>query len=272
MNLLIPYNKNTYDETKIYANSYLLGIKNYTVNMNNLIEESELEEVLTKLKQDNFEIFVNLNKNMFKDDLNNLRVLLRKLNNQNVIVCFYDVSVIEIVKEEQLNIELAWHQEHMTTNYLTINYWKEKGCNYTFLSNEITKEEIEEIKQNTTSKLILQVFGYIPMFVSKRPLITNYKKYFDIKDESKIYNLEYNNRLYPIIENDEYLEAYDAKIRNAYDIEADYIYLNDFLIKNDKFIEVLRCYKEKKYDELEKLYEKQEGFLEEKTVYRVKDL
>lgn len=271
MKLLIPFNEKNYEQTKEYVNAYLIGIKDFTVNQNYLIEITALDSVIEKIKNDNKEIFININKNMFHKDLMPLRKLLKSLNKKVTAVCFYDVSVIGIVKEEKLDIDLVWHQEHATTNYLTINYWLEKGCNYTFLSNEITKEEIEEIKKNTKSKLILQTFGYIPMFVSKRPLITNYKKYFNIEDESKLYNLEYQDKHYPILEKDEFLESYDAKIRNAHDIDVEYNYLNDFLIE-DKFIEVLKCYKEKEFERLDEMFEKYEGFLNEKTVYRVKDL
>lgn len=272
MKLLIPFNEETFNESLKYVDSYLVGILGFTVNQDYLIDETNLENIIEKITTNKKEVFVNINKNMFHDDLKPLRELLIKLNKLNIKgVCFYDVSVIGIVKEENLDLNLVWHQEHATTNYLTINYWYEKGCNYTFLSNEITKEEIEEIKKNTKSTLILQTFGYIPMFVSKRPLITNYKKYFNIKDDRKLYNLEYQDKHYPILEK-EFLESYDAKIRNAYDIEVDYKYLNDFLIEKDKFIEVLRCYKENDYEKLVTLYEKYEGFLNEKTVYRVKDL
>lgn len=272
MKLLIPYNEETYNDSLKYTDSYLIGIKGYTVNMGYLVTEKDLNTVIEKIKKDNKQIFININKNMFNKDLEKLKKLLKDLNNKDIKLCFYDVSIIEIVREEKLNIDLVWHQEHATTNYLTINYWKEKGCKYTFLSNEITKEEIEEIRKNTNSILILQTFGYIPMFISKRPLITNYKKYFNIKDDSKIYNLEYQDKLYPIIEKEEFLESYDAKIRNAYDIKVDYNYLNDFLIEKEKFIEVLKCYKERNFKKLETLFEKYEGFLKEKTVYRVKDL
>ena len=246
MKLLIPYNEETYNDSLKYTDSYLIGIKGYTVNMGYLVTEKDLNTVIEKIKKDNKQIFININKNMFNKDLEKLKKLLKDLNNKDIKLCFYDVSIIEIVREEKLNIDLVWHQEHATTNYLTINYWKEKGCKYTFLSNEITKEE--------------------------RPLITNYKKYFNIKDDSKIYNLEYQDKLYPIIEKEEFLESYDAKIRNAYDIKVDYNYLNDFLIEKEKFIEVLKCYKERNFKKLETLFEKYEGFLKEKTVYRVKDL
>lgn len=270
-------NKDMIQSTLKYTDAYLLGIHHFSVNMPFYLEIEEIEEVVSLLKDNGKEVFFNINKNMFKQDLIDLEHLLEKIESLKIDgICFYDISVISIMKKRGFKTPLIWHQEHFTTNYLTIDYWLENGVKMTFLSNEITKEEIEEIKNHTKSKLILQAFGYVPIFLSKRPLVENYKKYFHIKDNSEIYYMEKEHLKYPLRNLDGDFEVYNAKILNALEmvktLNLDYIYFNSFLIKEDEFINVLICYQEQKLNQISNKYPIELGFLDKKTVYRVKDL
>jgi putative protease len=275
--MISPSSKSMIQKTISYTDSYLLGIKNFSVNLPFYLKEEELNEIVTLLKENQKEIFININKNMFSKDLEPLEKLLEKIETLQIDgICFYDISVISIMKRRGFKTPLVWNQEHFTTNYLTIQFWKEKGVDYTFLSNEITKEEIKEIKENVSSQLILQAFGYVPIFFSKRPLVTNYKNYFSLQDTSKIYYMKKDQFKYPLRELDGSFEAYHAKILNTLEIikelEIDYVYLNSFLIEEDTFIKVLSDYKKNDFASIYQLYPKEMGFLDKKTVYRVRDL
>lgn len=57
---------------------------------------------------------------------------------------------------------------------------------YTYLSAEITLDEIIEISKNTSVKLIVPTFGYLPIFASMRHTVKNYLNRFNLKDNSKI--------------------------------------------------------------------------------------
>ena len=216
---------------------------------------------------------------MRNSDLENVEKTLKALESLNIKgIFYYDISVLSIVKRLNLDIDLVWSQEHATTNYSTINYWNNLGATYTYLSNEITKEEILQIKNNTNSKLIVQVFGYITMFNSKRHLITNYLKYFKLDSNDKIYYMEKENNKYPVIDTYDGTEVYTSKILNAFDEylefesnNIEYACFNSFLIDDDKFIEVLRNYDEgiNKVDIILG-YNTFEGFMNTKTVYKVK--
>lgn len=270
-------NKEMINKTLELTDAYLLGFKNYSVNLPFYFEENELEEIVELLKENKKEIFININKNMFSKDLPKLELFLERIEKLNVDgIIFYDVSVISIMKKNDFKTPLVWNQEHFTTNYLTIEYWLSNSVKTCFLSNEITIEEIEEIKENTTSKLILQGFGYVPIFLSKRPLISNYKDYFKLNDNSKIYYMEKDGKKYPLRELDGNFECYNARLLNSLEkiekLNIDYVYLNSFLIEEDNFLKVLSSFKNKDYKNINSLYKEELGFLEQKTVYRVKDL
>ncbi len=275
--MIAPKNKNMILKTIDKVDAYLLGVENFSVNLPVSFSLKEIKEILPILKKENKEIFLSLNKNMFSSDLEPLEKCLEEIEPFSIDgICFYDVSIPSIWKRRHFKTPLVWSQEHFTTNYATSNYWLDAGVSFTQLSNEITKEEIAEIRKNTKMKFISQVFGYIPIFYSKRPLVKNYEKAFSLEAEKEIYYMEKEGKKYPLREQGTSFEGYEATILNAYldidTLEVDYLYLNSFLIEDDIFMEILRCYKEKDQASLEKLYPFSSGFLHTKTVYRVKDL
>ena len=75
---------------------------------------------------------------MHSNDLSLLEETLIELSKLNIKgIFFYDIGVLNIVKRLNLNIPLVWAQEHMTTNYETINFWYNEGAESTQVSEEI---------------------------------------------------------------------------------------------------------------------------------------
>ena len=244
----------------------------------------KLTEVLDIIKKNSDkDIFVSLNKNMHDNDLENLKDTLLKLDKTNVkAVIYYDISIVNLKQELELNLELVWNQEHMTNNYFTINYWKEHGVNYTWLSNDITLKEIKEIKENVDSKLMIELFGYVPMFTSYRHLINNYLKTFNLK-EKKEYYIEKEGKSYSIVDDERGTTVYSSNILNGlYESvelnDFDYIILNSYNIDEDCFeivVELFNNVNDKNKEEYKKIisnmFEKTDsGFLYKETVYKVK--
>ena len=150
----------------------------------------------------------------------------------------------------------------MTTNYATANYWYDKGVKYTYLSSELTKREIKEIKEKAKGKIFVNTFGYIPMFTSRRHLVNNYLDTFSLKESgNKIYK---EGKYYFINDLEEGTSVYSDYILNIKeDIDADYIVFNSNLIDEKDFIEILKDYKNNKFKE-------ETGFLYQETIYKVK--
>ena len=278
--LTIPSNINEINSTKSLVDGFIIGIKEMCVNTNYCIDINELK-ILKEIKDK--DIFISLNKNMHNKDLDVVRNILIELNDYNIKgVLYYDIGVLNIYKSLDLNYDLVWSQEHLTTNYNTINYWNFFGVNYTYLSSDITEEEIIEIIKNTKSKLMVNLFGYLPMFVSKRHIIKNYLEYFNLKDNSEINYIYKEEKFYPIIDNNIGTQVYSNNILNgiktSLNINVDYIILNSFNIELDKFINVIKMFKSVNEDNVEEYNEKingmfnnvDTGFLNTKTIYRVK--
>lgn len=265
-------------------NSIMIGIENLSINMPKYFNYEEFIEIYNFCKENNIEIFVALNKNMHNKDLEYLKEKMFKLEELNITgIMYYDIALVNIKLENNLKTPLVWGQEHLTTNPVTSNFWNKYGSEYTLVSNEITKEEILEMKKNSLSKLIVTVFGHLPMFVSERHLIKNYLKTFDLEDNSEINYIENCGNIYPIIDNELGTISYSAHILNGInevlefkENDVDYILLNPFLVEN-KFEMVLDLFNnvnKENVDDYSKIIEENfkcdNGFLNKETIYKVK--
>ncbi len=269
--LIIPKSLEEIESLKSYYDGIIIGIDGLSVNVNLYLTVDDVN----KLNIDK-EIFVALNKNMHNKDLEILEKTMKSLKNIKGIL-YYDAAVVALYNEIKPDYDLVWSQEHMTTSSVTCNYWKSKGASYTYLSCDITLEEILNIRKQTDMKLIVPIFGYLPMFVSKRHLVKNYLNCFNLKDDSKMHYLEKEGNKYPILD-DELTSVYSANILSS--IEAykeleknniDYVTFNSFNINESDFKEVLKIYNGESKRNVEELFSNVDtGFLYKETYYRVK--
>lgn len=278
--VVIPNIKEDIDHFLAKECHILVGIEGYSVNTLNI----SLEEI-KELVSENDKVFVSLNKNIANDELSKVEEILIALSNLNIKGLFYyDVSVVSIVSRLKLNLNLIWSAEHLTTNYFTINYWYKYGVKGAFLSNEITYDEILDISENTNSQLFVQLFGYIPMYVSKRHAIKNYLKHFGLNINNSDYHLYKEDKKYSIIDNDEGTRVYSNFILNGLreylqlSEKVDYVVLNAYKVDKQDMLSVIDIFKEvtntnldSLEDKLNKMFNNLElGFLHEETIYRVK--
>ena len=276
--LSLPSSIDEINKTKNLVDGFIIGIKDMCVNTNFCIDNLSILNELTDK-----DIFISLNKNMHNSDLNHVESILLELNNYPIKgVLFYDIGVLNIYNRLNLNYDLVWAQEHLTTNFNTINYWNSKGAKYALLSSDITYEEITEITKSSKSKLIVQLFGYLPMFVSKRHIVRNYLNQFNLSDMSSVNYMEKEGNTYPIIDDNIGTHVYSSHILNgigyANKIDCEYILLNSFNIDTDDFVKVIEMFKSvnesnsNEYEErINSMFSNTNlGFLDTKTIYRVK--
>lgn len=281
-NLMIIPQNNQINKLIKYSDAFLFGIGGMSINMPLYFTLEEIKKLNHIIKENDKEIFISLNKNMHNQDLKRLEEVLICLNDLQVDGLFYyDVAVLNIVKRLHLDLPLVWSAEHLTTNYATINFWKDMGADYTYLSAEITLEEIIEIRKHTNSKLIVPMFGYLPIFASMRHTVKNYLQQFNLSDHSKINYINLKNDNYPIVDDHLGTNIYSAHILNGYkeylnleNDKVDYITLNAFNIEEAKFLEIVKMFREKKEENEEKintiLNNTDKGFLYKETIYKVK--
>lgn len=248
-----------------YVDAFLIPLKDLAVNYNNTFSLNEIKQI----KNLNRELFIILNKNIHNSELPLLEKTLKKLNDLNISgLIFYDIAIVNLKEKLNLKIPLVWNQEHLTTNYGTINYWYDKGVQMTYLSSELTKREVDEIRKNTKAKLFITVFGYLPMFTSKRHLVQNYLDTFNLKSKSHT-SIKKEGKTYQITDSLLGTTVYSDYILNAVNEDfsnIDYLVFNSNLIDEKTFLEVLQNYHDGKPNK----FNIETGFLYQETIYKVK--
>lgn len=262
------------------VDGYIIGINDLAVNLPCTFSINEAIKIIEYLNAQKKTIFISLNKNMRNSDLELLKSTLLTLNDYNIDgVMYYDISIVNLKRKLKLKYDLVWSQEHLATNSLTTDYWYQRGAKYVYLSSEITRREVEEISTSTKSKVMVNLFGYLPIFTSGRHLVDNYLKTFNNDKVDDLYYMNKEGNTYPITDTSDGTVTYSAYVLNGikdYDIKASYIVLNSFLINDMKtIVKLFNSVNSKNVNEYDKqinelIQNKSDGFLHKETIYKVK--
>lgn len=266
---------NNIDEYK-EADGFVLPLTSFSVDYENSYTIKEIEDICNNTDK---EVFVVINKMIENDEVESLKEVLLELDKLDIRgVFFYDFAVLELKKELNLKLDLVWNNTHMVTNYYTCNYYYDKGCNYSYLSNEVTLDEIIDIKKKTKCSLIFMLLGYPVTSFSKRKLLTN-----SDFDKELIITEPKSLQEYKVIESEFGTTFKYNKVRNnasclkeLIDNKMDYIYLIEDDINHDSFVEALKLTKEyiennnlDYVNKMRDIFGSDTGFLYRKTIYKV---
>ena len=123
------------EKTYPYLDGYIFGLKDFSINFLHTYSLDELEEVFNKLKENNKEMYIVINKNLHNKEITELKELLIKIDNMNINGIFYaDNGFITLKEELNLKTKLIWYQEHLTTSYSSINTYYNLGINGAVIS------------------------------------------------------------------------------------------------------------------------------------------
>ena len=159
---------------KIGINNFLFTIDYFSIGYNSFD--------ISSLKELDCNKYILINRILNSSDVDKLKNIKDELINFDGII-FEDISVFNIFKDS--NIKLIWNQTHFATNYSSINYFLDL-VDSVIISNELTNVEINEILDNSNKNLILNVFGKNPIMYSRRTLLTNFNKNFNLNDNKKV--------------------------------------------------------------------------------------
>ena len=224
-------------------------------------------------------LYVVINKMIFNNELDSLFKVLKELENIKVDgVFFYDLAVLNLVRENNLSINLIYNGTHMVTNSDTINLYYDLGVKGAYLSNEITKNEVLNIRSNTKSDLFILLLGNPVVAMSRRSLLTSYfanknksksdlitikepksGQEFLVKEDNNGTTFFYNRRLNL---SNVYKELKDSGINYGIVEQGDYSSL-----EYKELINAFISFNKQKIDELAG---HNRGFLYRETIYKVK--
>lgn len=246
----------------------MLYIDKLSVNSSFYIDIDDINNINLKNKK----LFVVMNKLMHNSDLDMVTEVLKKLVNMDVKILFYDMAVFNISKELGIIDKLVIYQDHLNASIQSNSFYYNLGITGSYISSDITGNELLEIKDNTKMEIYFTGYGYIPIFYSRRYLIKNYLKFINKEDlvgECSIINdmgVEY-----PIEEEDFGTTIYSNKpvnLINYIDMldKIDYLVLNSNKIRDNEFDEIIDKFINK--DKMDDCYL---GFFDKKTIFKVKN-
>ena len=265
------------------CNALLLGLENFSVLNSITFSLDEIKEIVEKYPK--IEVFVKMDKNIFNEEINEVRQVLLELEKMSIYgVFFYDLAILELKQELSLSLDLVWSQTHMVTNSHTCEYYYNQGVRYALLSKEITLDEIVNISKNSSIQTIVEVVSLPSVGYSRRKLIHNYYEDLNEAGTSTLSGLEkITNKKYLVKEEkngtgfllDEVLNG-TSVISSLYQADIDYILFReegmdsflDLICDTKKYIEG-EC-KDPSYIERYKKLGDNTGFFFKKTIYRVK--
>lgn len=230
--------------------------------------ELPIEEIISIANNTDKDIIVALNKMIHNSDLNFVKDIFIKLKGSKIKkILFYDLGISNICKEINIDKELILSQEHLNASRNSNEFYYNQGITNTFITSDITKEEILEINNNTKMNIYYTVYGYLPIFYSRRYLLTNYFKYIEKNMLDNTYYIINNDLRYMIKEYNYGTIIYSPlinlinKIDEIKDIDnlvidlsyTENINIIDNFINNEK--------EENTYT----------GFFDKRTIYKLKD-
>lgn len=250
---------------KLAIEGIILPLKDLSVESSFFLSIEEIINIKT-----NKEKIVLINKIMHNKDLELLKEILIKLNNSNIKkIIFYDLSVYTLCKKLKLdNLELIIGQDHLNRSIFSNNFYNNLGINYSYITSDITIEEIKDIKENTNMKLLYTAYGRIPLFCSRRYLITNYLEYINKNKERTNYYIKNKDDVLYISEEDNATIIYSDIVNLINDLEElDFI---DYLVLDFNNIEECREIINKFINKEQDENDYYKGFYDKKTIFKVK--
>ncbi len=214
MKLVVEYN-DVLKEEKVEADGIIVGLKDFAVSSKRTYSLEEIKDITKKFGDK--EIFVSINKNLFNDEIDALKEILKELDKLKLQgIMFYDLALLKLKKDLHLQVDLVWNQTHMVNNYMTCNYYYDKGVKYAILGKEITLAEIIEIIKLSKIKCMVEVVGKACIAFSKRKLLTNYYKDLDKRSKKNLDILEkVSNTMYEVVEETAGTSFYQKEIMNG---------------------------------------------------------
>ena len=246
----------------------MLYIDKLSVNSSFYVDIEQINKLYFKDKK----IYIVMNKIMHNNDLDMVRDTLSKLKDMDVKILFYDMSVYNISKEYDMVDKLVIYQDHLNASILSNKFYYDLGIKGSYVSSDITGEELLEIKNNSKMDIYFMGYGYAPIFYSRRYLIKNYLKFIDKEDMVGKYSIISDmGTEYPITEEEFGTTIYSEKVINLinyldYLNSIDYIVMNSNGIDNEQFNMMVDKFINK--DKLDDCYL---GFFNTKTIFKVKN-
>lgn len=220
---------------------------------------------LDELKKLNDNVYLLVNRVLDNRSIDDFKEIIPKLDFVRGII-FEDIGIYNLLKDT--SIPLIWNQNHFAVNHQSINIWLSKVSS-AVVSNELEISELKNVLEKINKPIILPILGLNMAMYSRRSLLSFFNEYNHLKDLKRAILRTNNNKEFLAIENEYGTVLFYNKYYNLFDVLDS---LND-----DKILFYYIDPNNLKHQDIEnflkgKKIEFDNGFLENKTIYRIGDL
>lgn len=158
------------------ADAVYFGGRNYSLRANaKNLGIDEIKEACSYAHSLGKKVYVTVNIVFHNEDTDGLVDYLKELEACQVdAVIISDPLVINIIKENKINIPIHISTQYSTVNYETVNFFKSLGVERVVLGRETSKDEIKEIIDRTGMDIETFVHGAMCASYSGRCVLSNY--------------------------------------------------------------------------------------------------
>lgn len=175
--LIIPNKKELDLYTKYNFNTFILPLDGYSIGFNVYYDVDEINNLSLK-----YNIYVIMNKFLHRN-IEKFRKIYKNFN-KNIKFIVEDIGLTDIIDRERLVL----YENHILSNYKAINFLDSIGIKNVVINNDLTISELLEIQEKTNSNIYYFYIGKNSLMYSRRNLISNYNKYYNL-DNTKEYKL-----------------------------------------------------------------------------------
>lgn len=158
------------------ADAVYFGYKDYSLRANaKNLNLDEIKEATLYAHSLNKKVYVTVNIVFHNEDFKGLKDYLEKLSEIGVdAIITSDVSVINIIKENNINLEFHISTQASILNYEAAKFYKDLGATRVVLAREASKEDIKRIKSETGLEIECFIHGAMCTSISGRCVLSNY--------------------------------------------------------------------------------------------------
>ncbi len=175
--LIIPNKKELNLYTSYNFNTFILPLDGYSIGFNVYYTIEEINELSLK-----YNVYVMMNKFLHKK-IEEFRKIYSKFNS-NIKFIVEDIGLTDVIEKDRLVL----YENHILSNYKAINFLGSLDINNVVINNDLTITELLEIQDKTNSNLYYFYVGKNSLMYSRRNLVSNYNKYYNL-DNTNSYKL-----------------------------------------------------------------------------------
>lgn len=175
--LIIPNKKELDLYTSYNFNTFILPLDGYSIGFNVYYTIEEINELSLK-----YNVYVMMNKFLHKK-IEEFRKIYSKFNS-NIKFIVEDIGLTDVIEKDRLVL----YENHIFSNYKAINFLGSLDIKNVVINNDLTINELLEIQDKTNSNLYYFYVGKNSLMYSRRNLVSNYNKYYNL-DNTNSYKL-----------------------------------------------------------------------------------